>query len=241
MIARSPTNPPVERGLLLAPRDTSRAAAQGLRRSRFVHILRWVFPTFVLGVLGLLVAWPWVRDVGGRAAMRVMPNLVVENLDLTGLSLKGEPYSIRAERALQTSQGPHVIDLEKPRGDVLQADGTWLAGRALKGRYDSTRKDLRLSGQVEFFRDDGTRLTTSEMHVNLATRAVRSDSPVRVDGPFGVLQGQGLWVLDGGNVVVFPGPARAHLKTDEGHAEAPLGTDAPSHNTGKKGLSPRRP
>jgi len=194
------------------PRDTSRARARSAAYSRMVGFLRWVLPSLVLLVFAALVLWPMLRfeKITAPIAGHV-PNLVVEKLNLTGLDAKNQPYSITAERALQAMGSRNVIELEKPQGDIALDTGSWLTGRAERGRYDQLNKRLWLGGDVRLFHDRGYEFSTGEVNVDMGRNIAWGDLPVLLQGQFGEIRGEGFRVLNRGNVVVITGRASATL------------------------------
>lgn len=211
------------------PRDTRRAMEQSAAYSRTVGLLRWILPLLVLLVLLVLIVWPMLRTQDIAATVtEAIPNLVVENLNLTGLDANNQPYSLTAARALQAADARNLIDLEKPKGDITLNSGAWLAGRADYGRFDQEHKRLWLGGNVQLFHDGGYQFTTNEAQADLGENLAWGDQPVLIQGAFGEIRGQGFRMLDKGKVMVIKGPARATLY---------LQRPAPSDKPEKKGTS----
>ncbi len=190
---------------------------QSARHNRAVGVLRWVLPALAFLGLALLVAWPMVGAQKLKAVIAAnIPNLVVENLRLKGLDGKNQPYSLTAARALQVENLKNVIELESPKGDITLAEGAWIAGEALTGRYDQTKKSLWLGGNVHIFHDHGYQFSTNEAHIDLNENTAWGGKPVTIQGPFGEIQGQGFTVTDKGNTIVITGPAKASLQLQGG-------------------------
>lgn len=197
----------------LKPRDTRKALAQSHVHTRTVGVLRWTLPLLVLFVLLALIVWPMLstRQITTVVAENV-PNLVVENLHLTGLDAKNQPYTLTAARALQAADVKNMIELEKPQGDILLESGAWLAGVAKFGRYDQANKNLWLNGDVHVFHDQGYQFSTTEAEVDLSRNAASGDKPVLIQGNFGEIEGSGFSITDKGNTVIVKGPAKARLQ-----------------------------
>lgn len=194
------------------PRDTRHARAQSAAYSRTVGVLRWALPLAAFFVLAALVAWPMLRSNKIAAVVaEAIPNLVVENLHLTGLDANNQPYSLTAARALQAGGAKDLVDLEKPQGDIQLNSGSWLAGKAQLGRLDQATKRLWLGGDVKVFHDQGYEFTTSEAQIDLSKNAAWGEKPVLIQGAFGEIRGEGFRILDKGNVVVIQGHATALL------------------------------
>jgi len=233
-LAPPPKPPARAKGLLsLHPRDTRKALALSETYTRAVAFFRWFLPLLAFLVLIALIAWPMMnaQKITSIVADNI-PNLVVENLRLSGLDAKNQPYSLTADRALQAIDVKNVIELEKPQGDIALEGGAWIAGKAESGRFDQTNKNLWLGGKVQVFHDLGYEFSTSEAHIDLGQSTAWGEQPVLVQGSFGAIEGQGFEVQDKGNVVIIKGPAKALLD---------LQAKPPSDKTkANKALSPQQ-
>ncbi|MGE4351226.1 MAG: LPS export ABC transporter periplasmic protein LptC [Bdellovibrionales bacterium] len=207
--------PPLEKSERLGqlrPRDTRAARNRSIRYTRFVDIMRWALPVTVLVGLGLLLFWPiWHTNRVSAVVVENVPNLMVENLNLTGVDEKGQPYALTADRALQAANTKNLVDLEKPRGEMTMTGGAWVALHADQGRLDQNTKKLWLGGHVEIFHDKGYRFSTQEMNVDIPQSTAWGEQPVEIQGSFGEIHGQGFRFLEGGHTLVVTGPATARL------------------------------
>ncbi|MDD3288836.1 MAG: LPS export ABC transporter periplasmic protein LptC [Alphaproteobacteria bacterium] len=205
-------------------RDTSRAIADTGSYSQLIGKLRWILPVVVLGVFAVLFIWPMVRSHSLTSVVsKAIPNLVIENLRLTGRSAGDEPYMLMAKKALQVPLSKSVMDLDKPEGDITLSGGAWMAGKADYGRYDQNNKLLWLGGGVQFFHDNGYQFNTSEANFDINRNNAWGSQPVLIQGNFGEITGDGFRMLDGGKVVVITGHAKALLNLQ------------PSSSSGTKG------
>lgn len=233
------TEPKNETAAFARLRDTREALRQSSAYSRRIGLLRWALPLSVLLVLGALVVWPMVRE--GKltdAALRDVPNLIIENLHFTGLDALGQAYSVTAKRALQAGGGKGLVDLEQPEAEITLQSGAWLTGNALMGRYDEKAKLLWLGGDVHLFHDAGYQVLTGEAQINLGGHEAWGHQPIMIQGPFGVVRGAGFRFLDHGNVLVIEGEAVANLSLGAlASKDEPLQKDKASGKkaVGKKG------
>lgn len=203
-------------------RDTSRVASSISLHTRVVGLLKWILPAFVVVVLATLFIWPIVRSHNfGEIVAKAIPNLVVDNLRVTGATTKDELYTITAKRALQVPSLKGAVDLESPEGTITLSDGYGLAGKADKGRYDQNQRTLWLGGGVEISYGRGYRFTTEGAQFDLNQSTASGEQPVVIQGDFGEVSGEGFRVLDGGKVVVVTGRSKARLNL---HTSGPSGT-----------------
>jgi len=186
--------------------------AQSGAYTRFVGRLRRFLPAIVFLLLLTLVVWPMVNNRKWSTIVNdAVPNLVVENLHFSGLDDQEQPYSLTALRAFQAGNTKNLVDLEKPEGEVTLNNGAWLAGKASYGRFDQQAKRLWLGGDVELFHDQGYSFTTSDAQLDLDKNTAWGDEPILIQGSFGEIRGTGFRVLDGGDVLVVEGHAKAKL------------------------------
>jgi len=206
------------------PRDTRRAVALSRAYSRWVSLLRWALPLLVFVVMAVLMAWPMMRAKKLTAvAVDVVPNLVVENLKLSGLDASNQPYALTAARAMQVGTTRNLIGLEQPQGEITLNTGNWISGKARYGRFDQQAKQLWLDGDVQITHDQGYKFTTSAAQVDMDQNTAWGDQPVLIQGSFGVIKGQGFQVGDKGKILIIKGKTHAlfNLRALQGSDKPP--------------------
>lgn len=204
---------PAPRALdFLRPRATKRAVKARGRR-RIVGGLRFALPVAALLVLIVLVAWPVINPrIVATAAIKNIPDLVVQNLHFTGLDSKNQPYSLVAATATRPQGTANVYDLTKPEAEITLSSGAWVSGKARYGRYDQDTRQLWLGGDVQLFHDKGYQFTSNEAWVNLDGKYAWGQQPVLLQGDIGEVRGAGFKLLEGGSVMIVAGPAHAVLQ-----------------------------
>ncbi|NTU77408.1 MAG: LPS export ABC transporter periplasmic protein LptC [Alphaproteobacteria bacterium] len=212
----SPQGKPATKLGSVRPRDTRRALAQSGTHSRRVGLLRWLLPVLAFLSLATLVIWPMIGAPNLNATIaQAIPDLVVENLRLSGMDSNNQPYALTAARALQAKDAKNMVDLEKLQGDIALTSGAWLAGKADQGRLDQETKRLWLGGNVQMFHDQGYQFTTSETQIDMGQNTAWGDKPIVIQGTFGEIRGQGFKILERGKVVVVEGHAEARFNLHE--------------------------
>ena len=151
--------------------------------------------------------------VSFRRVLQVAPDSVrVVEPRYQGIDQQERPFNVTADVATQNGGRQEVVELDRPRADILLNDGAWVLLESRKGVYDRERNHLDLSGEVTLWHDDGTMLVTEEAAVQLGAGSASGDAPVAAQGPFGTLTSDGFRLRDRGQVVVFTGKARAVLE-----------------------------
>ena len=194
------------------------SARQIARRRTLVRFAKWVFPILGVGLLVGIGIWPEIDRMEDRARVsfrRVVtaaPDAVrVVEPRYQGLDEQNRPYTVTADIAAQTD-APDIVDLERPRADIVMTDGSWVLLESREGRFDKARNRLDLSGEVTLWQDGGNMLVTEAAQIALTEGAASGDRPVAAQGPFGTLVSEGFRLTERGQVVVFTGRARAVLE-----------------------------
>lgn len=196
--------------------------------SRFVSTMKIVLPTVAVLLLALVIILPQLRSAPEQLAGDVEisndasgTTLSLINARYFGTDTAGQPFSVTAQSVRESSADKDNIDLAEPQADISLNDGTWLMVGADTGLYRRETQTLDLSGAVNLFQDQGYELHTESATIMLEQGRATSSSPVRTQGPFGVLESQGFELEDKGKVVHFTGPARLVLNTSGGSTRIP--------------------
>ena len=182
----------------------------------FVRVMRLALPLVAIGIIGLLLSWPRVEETMAPIPKEaVVPKAVgkneLVNPRFESVDNKEQPFSITAQRAVQSARDPSVVLLEAPVADITLTNGTWLAAQAERGAYRQNADRLLLQGKVRLYHDEGYEMTTDKLLVNLKSREAWSDEPVFGQGPAGTLQASGLQAHAGDQQLVFTGPVKLVL------------------------------
>lgn len=191
--------------------------AHDRRYSAFVGVAKVALPGLALAFVAAIALWPTIEGV-------VRPEIGLARLDISNLERspmlnalfqsvdpEQRPYRVAAVSAKPSASDVDLIELDRPRGAMRLDDGGELSVRAETGLFDRANRRLELFGAVSLLADDGHELRTELAMVDFVRGHAVSETPVEGDGPSGALRGSGLVVLDGGDVVVVTGPARALL------------------------------
>jgi len=186
------------------------------RRRLLVLWSKRLLPVAALALLTAIVMWPQleqVQEAGRQALHRLMGVDGGRLLDARyrGVDERGRPYTLTAATAVQVS--PERVDLTTPKGDVTEANGTWLMLQSNDGVYIQHSGKLDLSGDVVLYRDDGTTMRTATAAIDLKQGAAAGADTVSAEGPFGTLDAMGFALVDKGSTIQFAGPARLILNS----------------------------
>ena len=204
-------------GLARPTRETPDPARLA-RRRRAVQLAKRLLPLAAFAALALVALWPQIAgfEEGVRVAYRKplldVPAGAASVLEprFRGTDERGRPYTLSAESAVQPP-GSDVIDLAKPRGDIMLDHGAWVLLESASGSFRRASRLLTLTGDVALFHDSGFEVRTDAAEIDLGSGTARGDRPVSAQGPAGTLESLGFEIIDRGDVIVFGGPARLVL------------------------------
>jgi hypothetical protein len=203
----SPTAPPSSTASALVRR-------QARAHTRMVLALRWLFPTLILALLGLLGAFLIGQAVRVAAARpKEMPTQIrMVAPHFIGRDSQGRAFNLAARLALRDDTNMQrvllgspviVMDVDSVHPKTLTAD---------QGVYDEDTHLLRLTGHVRV--DDSTASTVATDEALIDTRAgtVTGVSPLNGSGPMGVIHAGSYTAAEKGEAVVMHGGVHAQLK-----------------------------
>ena len=164
---------------------------------RKVEALKWLLPTTALALTSV-IAWFWLNP--STTAFHLSYSLKdfelsgqdeMLNPRFLGVDNQKQRYTVTAEAAMRSAAGNEQVFLIKPAADITVEKGEWLALNADQGIYDRSTETLTLSGAVSLYADNGLEMHTDSAQVDLTSGVIESNSAVRGQGPWGLLNANG--------------------------------------------------
>lgn len=180
-----------------------------LRRSRFVRVMKVALPLAAVAMVMMVIAWPQMRqqDPGFRIsytsvdAGRVDPSMAIARFH--GTDRDKRPFRVTADTATQDPNERGKVLLDHLTADLTTKDGTWLSLSALSGIYWESRRRLSLSGDLAMFTERGYEFHGHSAEIDFTAGTLSSDQKVWGQGPFGLLNANGLRILESGDRILF--------------------------------------
>lgn len=193
-------------------RKNLRKPSEGGAYTRFVKLAKVFLPVAALVIVGIVASRlsrnPLQEMTDIRRDEKTTPGQIeVVKAQYEGVDDKGRPYTLIAEKASRAVSAPDKVELYGLKADITLEDQSWIAVQAAKGIYDIKAEHMDFLGDVEVFHDSGYRMRLNDLAVDLATRHAVSKNPVRMQGPDGDIAAANIEVTDGGERIVFGGPA----------------------------------
>lgn len=185
------------------------------RHSRLVAVLKFGLPVIALLIIAGGVSLTWLarslpEDVSVAAMGLEDGNIVMEDPRMSGFDKENRPYSMIAQRAIQSLDGGS-IDLENVRASVpVGTDGT-AEIVAAKGLYYPQAEKLRLYGNIAVETSEGMSIRLKEANIDLAAGRLVGTGPVRIGTPSQEIEAGSLTVSDGGDFISFGGRVKMTL------------------------------
>ena len=182
--------------------------------SRLVAALRWLLPTLILGLFGLLAAFVVSEALRAAAAQpRELPQQIrMIGPHFIGRDDKGRAFNLASRLAVRDDADMQRVYLGQP---VMVMDSDTAHPKTLTadhGVYDEDTRILRLTGHVRV--DDAAASTVGSNEALVDTRAgtVTGVSPIAASGPMGSIQGGSYSASEKTGAVVMHGGVHAVLK-----------------------------
>lgn len=170
--------------------ERRRWAAPGSSHDRVVAVSRFSLPVLI-GVLGAFMVFMPLQGGGDVSFLLdkkkvevATERLRIQSAMYRGSDQRGRPFSISADSAVQKSSDEPTVQLSGLAAQIGMADGPATLS-ADHGRYDLRREQVEIDSNVQFKAADGYKLTASSAVIDLKSRELRSDSPVKGTLPQG--------------------------------------------------------
>ena len=188
------------------------------RRRRTILLLKWGLP--LLATIITVAAFSWsqwennlptpeityVSDRGDTAS-----ELGLETARYYGQDANSQPYTITADEVSHRNPTPRTVDLIGLQADITLSSGVWLTFSSEEGIFDRTANILMLDSGVNIFSDLGYEFFTESLLLNFDLGIATSETPIRGQGPFGVITADRLRVSKMGHLLCFHGNVKGAI------------------------------
>ncbi len=184
--------------------------------TKFVKILRVVFPLIALVIIGVLIfssdkeppALP-VEEIEAPVLPGGKPVIDKNELvkpEFESQTKDGKTYRITADNATQELRQPDLILLDQPRG-TLEADPYPVKISANDGTYDQKTQFMTLNQNVVISQEETGRIELITLEADMERGEMFSPHTVKAQGTYGTLEAASMKITENGNKIVLNGPA----------------------------------
>ena len=190
--------------------------------SKIVRRLRVLLPLVSVLTVAIVILWPHIRAEFNHPTETSQEDRQARMVNgrYVGSDSHGRPYTVTYESA-QQPPGGGPIEMVNPTAELTLQNGHWVALKADRGHYDQTAGLIDLSGNVEFFHDEGYRFVTEKAHVEFNKNLAWGERAITGRGPKGEVAGRGFRLINNGESIVITGPARMLLRPDAAQMAEP--------------------
>jgi lipopolysaccharide export system protein LptC len=178
----------------------------------FIRLMRIVLPLLTVAAIGLVIAWPSLRNDKPSVLATDPGGPQMLNSRYSGVDQHNRPYTITADSAIQSSRNADTVDMVNPVAEMALEDGSWVALKSNSGHYNQKEGKLVMDGNVELFHSLGYQATTEQAFADVRAGTAWGDRPVSGHGPGGQVDALGFRIFDRGNSIVFTGNPKLILR-----------------------------
>ena len=176
--------------------------------SLLVRLLRKILPAVAIVssltfVALAAVSYVPIGDVSVGGASLRDGRLVMETPKMAGFDAKGQPYDVKAQRALQDLSKPDLIELEKINANIPMDKTSFAKLTADEGTYDSEAEKLQLRKNILIKGARGMDIDLESADIDVRTGSLKSMKPVRVVSDTSQVSAQSVEVQDSGKRIIF--------------------------------------
>ena len=200
-----------------------RAYAQAQRHSRRVRFFKRAIPlgsAIAVVVVAAAALFNPFRQVEGLTLGPVSlsgTHVTMESPRLTGFRKDSQPYEVTASAAMQDVRQPNLVELKDLKARVVMDDkGGTARLEAISGLFDTQKEQLELRQSVRVRTDNGQDVRLQSASVDFKAGTVVSRDPVTVSLGNGIIEANGIEVLDNGKVMTFTGRVRSTFEPADG-------------------------
>ena len=138
--------------------------------------------------------------------------LVMESPVMSGHSSNGDPYLMRAGRAVQDLASPSVIELEDITADLPAGGRGQAVLTATHGLYNREQELLTFTEPFSVETGDGMTAGIGAAEINLASGTLKSNAPVSIRATGSTIVAQSFEMQDKGNTIIFRDQVRMTIQ-----------------------------
>ena len=185
-------------------------------RPRVARRLAWLSLGLALGLLAVLAYQagsftnlvPQHQDISNAETSQAEQTLsgqevTVSQSRFTGFDKQQQPFTVSARNAVQHEDDKNKVRLVEVEAQLKRKTGGKVAIKSEKALYDAKSRTIDLNGNVIIVSADGFVAKMDQARVNIDEHRLRSDVPVEVVSPSGVIRSNGIEIIDDGARILF--------------------------------------
>jgi len=200
-----------------------------MRHSRFVRFLRLAIPVGIACIFLIIGAAAYFNPFRNLAKLPIDPSkLVISGTKITmeaprlaGYTRDDRPYEVTARAAAQDLSKPGVLELKVIHARVEMQNKAVIELSADTGVYDTKADTLHLIDNIVLTSSTGYKGRLLDALIEVKKGRVVSELPVEVEMLDGLLNANGVEVIENGALVRFVGGVQMDLQMKSSGDEKP--------------------
>lgn len=195
------------------PSRTTRQYRIAVRHSRHVRLLKLALPGAAAVLIAGFVAVSWIgtqipEGVSVESTGIADGKIVMRNPVMTGQNAEGQPYTLKALKAIQDITTPERITLEDIEASMpVSADMTAQLA-ASRGVFDRAAQTMKLTEPFTVTTSDGMTARMRSADIDIEAGKVVANAPVSVETDNASIVANSMQILDKGKTIVFEDKVR---------------------------------
>ncbi len=195
----------------------SKTLRNAARYTSFVQAAKVMLPVSAFAIVAAMLVFAFVYESDDRLTVsfsnvqQIDNDLRMVNPRFSGVDAARRPFLVTANAAVQDPANPRAVSLEALQADMTLSPTSWVSVNADRGLLDTEAETLVLEGSIDVYSDTGYEFHLERATINLASRAVVTDSPVEGQGPLGTLRADRFMAEDAGQNLRFDGNVRMRI------------------------------
>ena len=182
------------------------------KHTTLVKRAKVILPSFAALLLGLLIAYPSIKDIEKDIRLHIirptkgeLEKLQVENTNFYITDKKNQVHNFTSTKVFETEAGSKLIKLQNPQGIIQSKDEQWIDFKSPTGFFDQNKNILTLKEDVDIFYSNGMTIDTKELKYDFNSSVASSNTPVVAQGYMGDIDAQNFTFDNNTGILTFNG------------------------------------
>jgi lipopolysaccharide export system protein LptC len=193
-------------------------AMEALRYSRYVALMKRLLSLGAFLIIAAVLAFFFVQRMPRQLQMsyerlgHIDNDLTMVKPRLAGADVKGNPFVITADSAIQDVHNPKKADLKNLEADLTLDKQNWINARAKTGMVNMDTGQLELNGGIDVYTANGYELHSHSASANLKQSVIHGHEMVTGQGPQGKLRADEFHANRATNILILSGHVHMTLR-----------------------------
>ncbi|MDF1608313.1 LPS export ABC transporter periplasmic protein LptC [Hoeflea sp. YIM 152468] len=181
--------------------------------TRLVRVLKILLPLSAALIVIAFVVVSWFdnlvpQGIGIESVAILDGKLVMQSPVMSGQTSDANPYTLRADKAIQDLDTPDIIVLEDIVADLPVSNGDKAVLNAVRGTYDRAGQTMVFKQPFTVNTEAGMQVRLQSADIDLANSTLVSETPVSISSGDASVVAQSMQIQDKGRIIIFQDKVR---------------------------------